>query len=201
MNRDLERSRVLWNCLANPRKDVIRAPNGRHITDLVVSQSEKRRIFEESDNCDVANSSQPAILFFRHCEIESHSTLANRQVVFDHGFSGSKSFSFVVPHVFMDGAAVNTLRLADLTPGKSAVVTAISGAGRVASRLMEMGFVPGTIVEVLRRAPFGGPVQYRVHGCSVSMRSAEASCVSVETDSLQNRTALRASSQLELAAG
>lgn len=101
----------------------------------------------------------------------------------------------------MDGAAVNTLRLADLTPGKSAVVTAISGAGRVASRLMEMGFVPGTIVEVLRRAPFGGPVQYRVHGCSVSMRSAEASCVSVETDSLQNRTASRASSQLELAAG
>lgn len=127
--------------------------------------------------------------------------LANGQAVFDHGFSGPKSFSFVVPHVFMDGAAVNTLRLADLTPGKSAVVTAISGAGRVASRLMEMGFVPGTIVEVLRRAPFGGPVQYRVHGCSVSMRSAEASCVSVETDSLQNRTALRASSQLELAAG
>ena len=52
----------------------------------------------------------------------------------------------------MDGAAVNTLRLADLTPGKSAVVTAISGAGRVASRLMEMGFVPGTIVEVLRHS-------------------------------------------------
>ena len=84
-------------------------------------------------------------------------------MVFDHGFSGPKSFSFVVPHVFMDGAAVNTLRLADLTPGKSAVVTAISGAGRVASRLMEMGFVPGTIVEVLRRAPFGDGAMCR-HG-------------------------------------
>lgn len=76
---------------------------------------------------------------------------------------------------------VNTLRLADLTPGSSAIVTAICGASRIASRLMEMGFVPGSVVEVLRRAPFGGPVQYRVHGVSISMRSAEAACVSVES--------------------
>ena len=78
---------------------------------------------------------------------------------------------------------MNTLRLADLTPGTSAIVSAISGASRIATRLMEMGFVPGTMVEVLRRAPFGGPVQYRVHGTSISMRSTEAACVSVQAAS------------------
>jgi ferrous iron transport protein A len=77
---------------------------------------------------------------------------------------------------------VNTMRLADLSPGASAIVTAISGASRVASRLMEMGFVPGAAVQVLRRAPFGGPVQYRVHSVSISMRLAEAACISVTND-------------------
>lgn len=77
---------------------------------------------------------------------------------------------------------MNTLRLADLTPGASAIVTAISGASRVASRLMEMGFVPGAVVHVLRRAPFGGPIQYRLHSVSISMRVAEAACISVTSD-------------------
>lgn len=45
-----------------------------------------------------------------------------------------------------------------------------------------MGFVPGAAVQVLRRAPFGGPVQYRVHSVSISMRIAEAACISVTND-------------------
>lgn len=92
------------------------------------------------------------------------------------------------------------MKLADLRPGSTAIVTAICGKNRIASRLMEMGFVPGTLVEVLRRAPFGGPVQYRVHGVSISMRSSEASCVSVEVASLQHRPIERATVDLELVA-
>jgi len=79
-------------------------------------------------------------------------------------------------------------------------VTAICGTSRIASRLMEMGFVPGAVVEVLRRAPFGGPVQYRVRGVSVSMRAAEASCVSVEAAVAQGQVHSRVSGRLELAA-
>jgi Fe2+ transport system protein FeoA len=47
---------------------------------------------------------------------------------------------------------------------------------------MEMGFVPGVSVQMLRRAPFGGPIQYRVHNVSISMRIAEAACISVTND-------------------
>ncbi len=95
---------------------------------------------------------------------------------------------------------MNTLQLADLRPGSSAIVTAICGASRIASRLMEMGFVPGAVVEVLRRAPFGGPVQYRVHGVSISMRAAEASCVSVESAIVPDQSRSRTAGRLELAA-
>lgn len=97
------------------------------------------------------------------------------------------------------GTPVNTLRLSDLTPGSTAIVSAICGASRIASRLMEMGFVPGAVVEVLRRAPFGGPVQYRIHGVSISMRNAEASCVSVESVPSEQRVGVRSSRRLELA--
>ncbi|MEI7700815.1 MAG: FeoA family protein [Planctomycetia bacterium] len=76
---------------------------------------------------------------------------------------------------------MNTLRLADVVPGGTAVVTGVSSGYSISSRLMEMGFVPGAVVQVLRRAPFRGPVQYRIQGVSVTMRPADACCVSVET--------------------
>jgi ferrous iron transport protein A len=95
---------------------------------------------------------------------------------------------------------VTTLHLADLRPGSSAIVTAVCGASRIASRLMEMGFVPGAVVDVLRRAPFGGPVQYRVHGVSVSMRATEASCVSVEAATERAQVRSQVAGRLELAA-
>ncbi len=74
---------------------------------------------------------------------------------------------------------METKQLAELIPGQSAIVSAITGTSRVATRLMEMGLVPGVTVEVLRKAPFGDPVQYRIRGTVISMRAAEAACVAV----------------------
>ena len=96
---------------------------------------------------------------------------------------------------------MNTMRLADLTLGASAIVTAVSGASRIASRLMEMGFVPGAAVQMLRRAPFGGPIQYRVHSVSISMRIAEAACISVTNDAAWSEVLVAAPvAELQLAA-
>ena len=74
---------------------------------------------------------------------------------------------------------VQTIRLAELQPGQSGIVTSVCGSSRLAARLMELGLVPGATVEVLRKAPFGDPVQYRICGAVISMRSAEAACVTV----------------------
>ena len=77
------------------------------------------------------------------------------------------------------GIAVNSLRLADIQPGQTVVVTHVCCGFGIAARLMELGFVPGAAVQVLRRAPFGGPVQYRVQGVSLTMRPEDARCVYV----------------------
>lgn len=70
--------------------------------------------------------------------------------------------------------SVATLRI-----GESAAVERIDGQGAVAVRLLEMGFVPGTHVEVVKVAPLGDPLELRVRGYHVSLRRAEASRIRV----------------------
>jgi len=71
------------------------------------------------------------------------------------------------------------VKLSDLKIGASGVVTQLDGASRLVSRMMELGFVPGASVEVTRKAPFGDPVLYLIRGARISIRMAEAACVSV----------------------
>ncbi len=43
--------------------------------------------------------------------------------------------------------------------GTQAILTSIEGNPEFIQRLNEMGFLPGTKFTLLRRAPFGGPVE------------------------------------------
>jgi ferrous iron transport protein A len=46
-------------------------------------------------------------------------------------------------------------------------------------RLLEMGFVPGTEVLVVRSAPLGDPIEYAVMGGRVAMRRTDAAAILV----------------------
>lgn len=70
---------------------------------------------------------------------------------------------------------LSRLRVAD-----AAVVTAVEGEGPMSVRLLEMGFVPGTRVHLVKIAPLGDPLELRVRGYHVSLRRAEASKVLVK---------------------
>ena len=72
------------------------------------------------------------------------------------------------------------LRTLDQLPiGESAVVHRIGCDRRVGGRLMEMGLLPGTRIEMVRRAPFGDPLEIRLRGYLLSLRSADAAEVSL----------------------
>ncbi|MCY1010268.1 FeoA family protein [Nannocystis pusilla] len=64
--------------------------------------------------------------------------------------------------------------LSQLELGARARVTLVGGTGPLALRLLEMGFTPGTVVVLIKRAPFGDPLELQVRGCHVSLRKAEA---------------------------
>jgi ferrous iron transport protein A len=70
--------------------------------------------------------------------------------------------------------------LSDLPVGGRARVRAVRGARHLAVRLMEMGLVPGTDVEIKRRAPLGDPIELSVRGYALSIRRADAATVLVE---------------------
>jgi Fe2+ transport system protein FeoA len=71
------------------------------------------------------------------------------------------------------------LKLAELSIGAEASVTRVAGSGSFRRRLLELGVLPGTRVEVVGIAPLGDPIELLVRGSSLSIRRAEASLVEV----------------------
>jgi Fe2+ transport system protein FeoA len=69
--------------------------------------------------------------------------------------------------------------LSEIKPGQIAQVVNVAGQSSFRRRLMELGLVPGTRVELLRVAPLGDPVELLVRGASLSIRKAEASVIEV----------------------
>jgi ferrous iron transport protein A len=72
------------------------------------------------------------------------------------------------------------MNLAKLLPGQRARITAIGGAGPMRRRLMDMGFLAGSEVEVEKVAPLGDPIEVRIRSYHLSLRRAEAEGVAVE---------------------
>ncbi|MCC7575612.1 MAG: ferrous iron transport protein A [Methanomethylovorans sp.] len=71
--------------------------------------------------------------------------------------------------------------LNDLRPGEKARIIKVLAKGTVRRKLMDMGMVPGSEIEVVRTAPLGDPIEFRIKGYSLSMRKQEAVNVVVET--------------------
>lgn len=70
--------------------------------------------------------------------------------------------------------------LADLKTGEKAVVIELAGSHAIVQRLLEMGLTEGEVVEVVRFAPLGDPMEIRVRGYNLSLRKTEAACVLIE---------------------
>jgi Fe2+ transport system protein FeoA len=59
-------------------------------------------------------------------------------------------------------------------PGHGGKILRVGGAPDLAQRLLELGFVPGTPVSVVKCAPLGDPLQVTVRGYHLSLRKREA---------------------------
>jgi Fe2+ transport system protein FeoA len=76
-----------------------------------------------------------------------------------------------------DGQYRAGVTLDELQPGECGTIRRLLGATRGRLRLMEMGLTPGTHVKVIRRAPFGGPLDVLVRGYQLSLRRDEAAAL------------------------
>ncbi len=71
------------------------------------------------------------------------------------------------------------MTLKDLKPGESGTITGYTET-TPPMRLMEMGMLPGAVVEVVRLAPLGDPIDLKVRGYHLSIRKHEAGMIEVQ---------------------
>lgn len=69
--------------------------------------------------------------------------------------------------------------LSEMPMGSRCVILKVHGHGGFRHRILEMGFVRGEKVQVLRNAPLLDPVEYEVMGSHVSLRRSEAANIEV----------------------
>ncbi|MEA3344703.1 MAG: FeoA family protein [Chloroflexota bacterium] len=71
-------------------------------------------------------------------------------------------------------------RLSELKPGERGKVVKVGGSGAIHRRILDMGVVPGSEIEVERVAPLADPVEFKLLGYHLSLRKEEAQNVQVE---------------------
>jgi ferrous iron transport protein A len=78
----------------------------------------------------------------------------------------------------MDAVSLNML-----LPGERGTVERIeSTLSHVRQRLLEMGLIKGTLVEIVRFAPMGDPIEVRVGAYRLSLRRGEAETILVHKE-------------------
>ena len=68
--------------------------------------------------------------------------------------------------------------VADMIPGETGIISGFSD-DQLSSKLLEMGFLPGTSVRFNFKAPFGDPICVSIAGFDLSLRIDEASMISI----------------------
>ncbi len=68
--------------------------------------------------------------------------------------------------------------IAQMVPGETAVVTGFISQ-ELSNKLLEMGFLPGSVVKYNFKAPLGDPICVSIAGYDLTIRLEEAAMISI----------------------
>jgi ferrous iron transport protein A len=66
------------------------------------------------------------------------------------------------------------VRLSSYCPGQKGTISQVCGEPNFRRRMMEMGFVRGTEITVVKYAPLKDPIEFIVKGYHITLRKAQA---------------------------
>ena len=69
--------------------------------------------------------------------------------------------------------------LTRLPIGRTAEVIDVGANGLTRNRLLDLGLVPSTVVEAIRKSPMGDPVAYKIRGAIIALRAEESRQIKV----------------------
>ena len=69
--------------------------------------------------------------------------------------------------------------LSELTVGATCKIMSVELSGLLKRRILDLGIVPGTEVQCIRRSPSGDPIAYRVRNTTIALRSDDANFIKI----------------------
>ncbi len=66
------------------------------------------------------------------------------------------------------------MKLSDLKTGQSARIKSVGGEGALRQHFLDMGVIPGVELKLIKLAPMGDPMEFRIRGYELTMRVADA---------------------------
>ena len=81
-----------------------------------------------------------------------------------------------------------SLTLNELNAGQTAVVETVGGEGALRQHFLDMGIIPGARITFEKFAPLGDPMEFTIHGYSLTLRKDDAARIDVAIDE-SNETA------------
>ncbi len=70
--------------------------------------------------------------------------------------------------------------LSQMRPGEKGMIKRIDATGLLRRKLLDMGVIPRSEVEVVKLAPLGDPIDVKIKGYHLSLRKEEAKNILVE---------------------
>ena len=68
----------------------------------------------------------------------------------------------------------NSITLNELNIGETAVIDVVGGEGALRQHFLDMGIIPGARISLVKFAPMGDPIEFRIHGYELTLRLADA---------------------------
>ena len=69
--------------------------------------------------------------------------------------------------------------LAELAIGAAGIVSAVELEGLLRRRILDLGIIPGTKVNCVRKGPAGDPIAYNVRNTTIALRSEDADLIKI----------------------
>lgn len=71
------------------------------------------------------------------------------------------------------------MTLDKLPIGKTGIITKVKGEGALRLRLLDMGIIPKTKVNVVKVAPLGDPIEIQIRGYELTIRKEDAKIIEI----------------------
>ena len=70
--------------------------------------------------------------------------------------------------------------LNELKAGERAVVRSVGGEGALRQHFLDMGVIPGAEITLVKFAPMGDPIEFRIHEYELTLRIDDAKKIGIE---------------------